>query len=378
MNRNPEYQFVSTDTNALTAQLIASYESITGANVRPASPERLFIQWIADVIVQERVINNYTGNQNIPSRAEGANLDAIGQLFYDKNRPEAQSAKCTERFYISEAQASIVLIPAGTRVTDIGNLLVWETTTDAHVKIGEISTNVMVQCQTPGVIGNGYEPGQIIKIVDVYDYHASCSNTTRSDGGADQASDDEYYALMKASEDAYSDAGAKGGYIYFAKQVSTEIADVVANSPAPGHVCIFALMAGGVIASAEIKAAILSACNDEFVRPLTDYVTVADSEISQYSIDLTYFIADNSVLSTSEIHTAVESAVERYKLWQCAKLGRDVNPSYLMGLLMQTGVKRIELRSPAFKSLRDGSDNTAPQLAEVNDITIVNGGYEDE
>ena len=56
MSRNSGYQFLSTDTKALVSQLIASYEQMTGVTVRPASPERLFISWIASVIVQERVL----------------------------------------------------------------------------------------------------------------------------------------------------------------------------------------------------------------------------------------------------------------------------------------------------------------------------------
>lgn len=104
MSRNSTYQFVSTDTAALVSQLIASYEQMTGVTVRPASPERLFITWVASVIVQERALNNYTGNQNIPSRATGADLDALGELFYSQVRPQAQPAITTMRFYISEPQ----------------------------------------------------------------------------------------------------------------------------------------------------------------------------------------------------------------------------------------------------------------------------------
>ena len=79
MSRNTQYQFISTDTNALVSALVSGYEKITGVSVQPASPEKLFIQWVADIIIQERVQNNYTGNQNIPSRASGENLDALGE-----------------------------------------------------------------------------------------------------------------------------------------------------------------------------------------------------------------------------------------------------------------------------------------------------------
>lgn len=69
-NRNPEYQFIPTDANAVTALIISVYEKMMGVTVRPASPEMQFIRWMADVIIQERALTNYTGNQNIPSRAE--------------------------------------------------------------------------------------------------------------------------------------------------------------------------------------------------------------------------------------------------------------------------------------------------------------------
>ena len=61
MSRNSDYQFVSTDMEAFQAQMIVAYERICGVTVQPASPERLFIQWIANVIVQERGLNYFTG-----------------------------------------------------------------------------------------------------------------------------------------------------------------------------------------------------------------------------------------------------------------------------------------------------------------------------
>ena len=135
--RNTGYQFVSTDTEAVESLLISIYEKITGVSVKPASPEKLFIQFVAAVVIQERGLNNYTGNQNIPSRAEGENLDALAELFYVTQRPAAQAAVCTERFHISEAQTTAILIPAGTRVTDASGTLTWETVADAYVSIGE-------------------------------------------------------------------------------------------------------------------------------------------------------------------------------------------------------------------------------------------------
>lgn len=82
MIRNPEYQFLSTDQAEMERWLIWLWESLSGTAVRPASPERLVIQWAASALVQERARQNRAGNQNIPSRAEGAHLDALGELFF--------------------------------------------------------------------------------------------------------------------------------------------------------------------------------------------------------------------------------------------------------------------------------------------------------
>ena len=81
----------------------------------------------------------------------------------------------------------------------------------------------------------------------------------------------------------------------------------------------------------------------------------------------------------------------QYIAWQSGKLGRDVNPSKLISLLMQTGIKRVDVRSPVFTSLRDGNlalsadmsydaALAVPQLARVRaeNVRLLNGGYEDE
>lgn len=96
----------------------------------------------------------------------------------------AQAAVCTERFHISEAQTTAILIPAGTRVTDASGTLTWETVADAYVSIGETYADVQIRCQTVGAVGNGYAVGQINTFVDLFDYCERCENLTASDDGA--------------------------------------------------------------------------------------------------------------------------------------------------------------------------------------------------
>lgn len=378
IKRDPAYQFVSTDTNGIVSDLIEGYELIMKSTVRPASPEMQLIRWIAHVIIQERVLNNWTGNQNIPSRADGENLDALAELTYIRSRPEAEAATCKMRFYISQPQEQAILIPAGTRVTDKGNALVWETEADRYIPAGESFIDAVARCQTTGTIGNGYAIGQIDTLVDIYEYYSECANTSVSDGGSDVPSDEEYYELMRASMDAYSCAGARGSYIYWAKRVSTKIADVAANSPVPGVVKLYVLMDDGTLATEGLKREVLEACSADEVRPLTDQVFVEDAETVDYSIAFAYYTQTGAGKSAVEIQEAVEGAVQKYVAWQSAKLGRDINPSVLVGYLMQTGIKRVVLTEPAFTVLRDDG-KTAPQVARLAGApTITNGGYEDE
>lgn len=371
-----EYAFVETSPEKLAAALTAMYEKLSGQAVYPASPERLFIQWVANFLVQERVLLNHTGNQNIPSRARGENLDALAQLYGGPGRPQAKAAVCTQRFHISEPQRSAVLVPAGTRVSGPGGAE-FATVEDLYIPIGAACGDVLVRCRTPGTRGNGLLPGQLSTLIDLYDYCTATENVTQSEGGSDAATDEEFYRLLRQSMDAFSCAGARGGYEYFAKQVSTEIGDVMANSPEPGVVKLYVLMKDGSLAGEALKEQVLAACSADEVRPLTDLVLVEDPEEAEYNVSFTYYTQTGTGKPAAEIKAAVERAVEQYTAWQSAKLGRDINPSTLHGLLMQTGVKRVELTEPVFTVLRDDV-KSVPQVARLGQVSITNGGYEDE
>lgn len=455
MSERTYFEFVDTDSEALVNLAISVYERLCGTTVRPASPEHLFIRWVAAIALQQRIMINYAGNQNIPSRASGSNLDALGELFYLHDRPGAAAATCEMEVTISAAQSSAILIPKGTRFTDLSNTLYWRAVEDAYIPVGELTGTVQIICETSGKAANGYLPGQINTLVDISDilYYSSCRNITVSDGGAEEATDEEFYQLLRASEDAYSVAGPMGAYEYWAKSVSTEISDVKAIRPTEirnrvlpvydghsfmggehfyldtlcvflpdgskaasgtdftasyeddlitihllpggaldgattvqveiiadmeGHVRIFALMDDGSIASETIKDKILEACNDDMVRPLTDYVEVLDPGVVPYNIDVTYYIQRDVKMSAADIQMAVYNAVQNYIAWQAAKLGRDINPSKLHDLMMDAGIKRVVINEPSFTRLSQGKDGRAPEIAAVGKVTISNGGYEDE
>ena len=80
----PDIDFVETDTETIESNLIALYENFVQQvpgreryKVYPASPERLFISWVANIIVQQRVIINETAKKNVPRYADGEYLDSL-------------------------------------------------------------------------------------------------------------------------------------------------------------------------------------------------------------------------------------------------------------------------------------------------------------
>ena len=93
----PNISFVDTDTETLVNALIRSYERFTGRTLYPADPARLFILWIADIIIQERVNIDFSAKQNLPRYAEGEYLDSLAELFKDVYRLEPEAARTVIR-----------------------------------------------------------------------------------------------------------------------------------------------------------------------------------------------------------------------------------------------------------------------------------------
>ena len=88
-------------------------------------------------------------------------------------------------------------------------------------------------------------------------------------------------------------------------------------------------------------------------RPLTDLVNVEAPKQYPYDIDLTYSIASSSKANESAINKLVEEAIEQYIEWQGSVIGRDINPSKLIALIINAGAKRVEVLSPKFTKIED-------------------------
>ena len=372
----PDIDFVETDTETIESSLIALYESLVQQvpgreryKVYPASPERLFISWIASIIVQQRVLINETAKKNVPRYADGEYLDSLAELFKDLERLPASPASAVFRFYISEAQQQSIIIPAGTRVSFDGTIM-FATKENLEIKSGSLYGDIEGECTTPGTIGNNLAAGQVKDLVDIYDYYQKAENITATSGGAEEEDDASYYERMRESMESFSTAGPMNGYIYFTKSVSAAVADVVATSPTPGVVDVRVLLQDGQQATEAVLKEIEEALNADDVRPLTDTVTVSVPEIVPVDVDVTFYIAQPNAASATVIEAAARQAVKDYISWQTSKIGRDINPSYLTAKLMEAGAKRVEVRKPEYTAVEE------IKVAVLGEETVLNGGIE--
>ena len=368
----PEVEFVDTDTEALVNKLIAGYEEITGRILYPADPVRAFILWLASIIIQERVGINESAKQNLPRYAEGENLDSLSEIFHNTYRLEPTAATTTLGFYITTTLEEDYIITDELEVT-VDGVINFATTGYLIFKAGENYAEVGAICQSVGTVGNGFTPGQVSKLVsDEFLYFKEVANTTTTAGGSEEESDTAFYNRMRESEESYTTAGPRGSYAYHAKSVSSQISDVSAESPEDGVADVRIMLYGGKLPDKELIDRVQEYLSADDIRPMTDKVIVAAPDTIEFDIEATYYIPRDKAATTKEIKQAVKLATENYTLWQTSKMGRDINPSYFNAMLMESGIKRVDITTPVFTEIPKGS------VAVLRNCNVTFGGVEDE
>lgn len=376
----PDIEFLETDTETVISSMIALYEEMQRAagrdnyKVRPGNPERVFISWMAAIIVQQRTLINETAKMNVPRYAAKSEneeyLDSLAEIFKDTQRLPASPASATFRFYISEPQQQSTIIPAGTRISFDG-VIIFATSEVLEIRAGETSGEVEAVCTQPGTVGNGLVAGQVKEVVDLFDHYQKAENITTTSGGAEKEDNESYYERMRDSMESFSTAGPINGYIYWTKTVSPAVLDVAVTSPEACYVDVRVILRDGQEATEAVLKEIEEALNASDIRPLTDIVTVSATETVDFSIDATFWIAQPNRESAAAIEREVRAAVDSFIIWQTSKMGRDINPSYLTKLMMDAGAKRVEVRQPTFQSVADIA------VGKLKSKSVLNGGLED-
>lgn len=368
----PAVEFLETDAETIKAEIITGYEEASGRTLAAGDPVRLYLLSLAAVIIQQRTAVNLAAQQNLLSYAQDGYLDALGTLL-SVTRLSESKAVTTIKFTLSQALATVYTIPAGTEVTN--GVVTFATDKALDIPKGELTGSVTASCTVAGTVGNDYLAGQVNTIVKPMTFVEKAENTTITTGGSEAESDESLAERIRLAPNSFSVAGPEKAYVYHAKSVSSSVLDVSVTSPTPGEVDVYVLLAGGELPSQETLEQIAAYLSDETIRPLTDFVKVLAPKAVNYELELHYWISREDSSRAEQIKAEVTAAVERYRLWQQSKIGRDILPARLIQYVMQAGASRID--NPTMKPV-DFQKLESDQVAQCTGVKIVYEGYKDE
>ena len=374
----PDISFIDNKTiDQVRQEMVADYESFiseaTGQTVslERSSVHRMELYAAAAQIYQAMQYIDRQGKQSILKYSYSDFLDNLA-IFKGVTRNPATPATTTLRFTLSAERDTATGIPQGTRVSTAGSIY-FSTDVYAEIPAGSTTVEVPATCTVAGTDGNGFAAGELATIVDPIPYVASVTNTTATEGGAEIESDDDLAERVFLAPGAYSTAGPEDGYLYHAKAYSAAIGDVVATSDqAAGTVDIVFIMADGSTPGEEMIEGLEGYLQGKTIRPMTDLVRVAAPQEVQYTINLTYYINRSDSAKAVTIQAEVAKAVDNYKTWQRA-IGRDINPSQLVRMVMDAGAKRVTVTAPEYTAV-DATKVSALQ----GEAVISYGGLEDD
>lgn len=374
----PDISFIDNkDIDQVRQEMVADYESFiseaTGQTVtlERSSVHRMELYAAAAQIYQAMQYIDRQGKQSILKYSYSDFLDNLA-IFKGVTRNPATPATTTLRFTLSAERDTATGIPQGTRVSTAGAIY-FATDVYAEIPAGSTTVDVPATCTVAGTDGNGFAAGELATIVDPIPYVASVTNTTATEGGAEIESDDDLAERVFLAPGAYSTAGPEDGYLYHAKAYSAAIGDVVATSnQAAGTVDIVFIMADGSTPGEEMIEGLEGYLQGKTIRPMTDLVRVAAPQEVTYTINLTYYINRSDSAKAVTIQAAVAQAVADYQTWQRA-IGRDINPSQLVHMVMDAGAKRVTVTAPTYTAV----DSTKVSALQ-GDAVISYGGLEDD
>lgn len=374
----PDISFIDNKTiEDVRDGMVADYEEYmtkaTGQTVTlpRSSPHRGVLYAAALQIYQAFQYIDRAGKQSLLKYSYSDFLDNLG-LLKGVTRSPATAAVTTLRFTVSTVRQVATAIPKGTRVS-AGGSVYFATDEYAEIPAGGSTVDVPATCTDAGTEGNDLAAGDLTIMVDPLPYVASVVNTTATEGGTDVESDDDLAERIYLAPGAYSTAGPEDGYLFHAKQFNPSIGDVVATSnQAAGTVDIVFIMSDGKTPGTEMINGLKEYLNGKTRRPMTDLVNVSAPAEVTYTVDLTYYINRSDSARAVAIQEAVQTAVADYLTWQ-RTIGRDINPSKLVALVMAAGAKRVTVTAPTYTTV-----DAIKVSALSGSPTISYGGLEDD
>lgn len=345
-----EPNFIDRDPQAITGEIVAMYEQLSGKTLYPAQVERVLIDVISYRETLVRIGIQEAAKQNLVAYARAPMLDYLGELVGVTRLP-AQPARTMLRFTMGNALATSLLVPAGTRVEGADGTVSFATDAPVTLSAGQLTVDATATCEETGSVGNDWQAGQIANMVDeLGDVEVIAANINLTSGGVDEEIDDRLRDRIRQAPESFTVAGSRLAYRHHAMSAHQDIVDVAVMSPSPGVVHLYPLVITG-LPDANMLSLVKAACSDDKVRPLTDFVDALPPTPVDYTIDaqlVLYMSAD-----AAGTVALARANVEAYANDRAAGLSRDVVPSQVIAALQASGVYQVMLISPDLKSLTE-------------------------
>jgi phage-related baseplate assembly protein len=411
--RFEDLKFAEDDARVLADRLKGIYEAIRRTYGEPgfrqglADPERLMQLTEAAILAQVNQNIDYAGKGGLLFFADENTVDHIGYLYGERGkRLDASYSLTTIRYTLSVERTVKTVIPRGSRVT-ADNKIYFATMATLEIPSGALTGEIEAKCLTAGISGDGFAIGTIKNMVDRIPFVSAVENITSSTGGEEIEGLDAYKERLRMLPESFSVAGPDGAYEFWARTANPGIVDSKAWMPeldmqsfaeflapwgitdtvgfynaifnyfrtsgtGPGNVDLTVLMKNGELPSDEVLQQVNETLSVRTRRPLTDFVHVVRPTPIEFNVDLRFWIDTERATEASSIIEAVNKAVDRYIAWQKSALGLDILPDMLRKLVLDCGVKRLEIIEPEFTVLE------SYEVAQFgDDRTVTYEGLED-
>ena len=103
---------------------------------------------------------------------------------------------------------------------------------------------------------------------------------------------------------------------------------------------------------------------------MTDKLVIDTPDITEYTVEVVYYIDKSRQSELERIKTMVQEAVQSYTIQQASLIGQDIVPDALTKACLDAGAKRVVISSPVFTRL------SAIEVAKCTDIQADFGGVE--
>ena len=324
--------YLSYDPEAVWMDMILAYINAGGDVLYPGDEKEIFLRGIQQMFVQAFAGIDNALRMDTLRYAVRDYLDLYGEK---RNCARLSATAATSEVEITfRASNEAKTLRKGSALTADGEVLyllredVVQTGYAQVVKVGLI-------CEDAGALGNGLLAGMQMQFLTPQNAVVSAICTQNASGGQDEEDDETYRERIRRFGLSTVTTGPEMQYESVAMDVTSEILDANAINIGAGQVGVYLLLKNDASANSILDAVKkrLSALD---TRPLTDNVTVERATAIPYTLNVQYGMSAGS--NASE---AIAAAIEEYRTWQDAVIGRAFNPDKLMAMLYQAGAVRV-------------------------------------